>query len=285
MTIMRTSTSQPAVCLGSVCLRYSSGVMSRSESLQGHSLTAVMLMGTDRPALQRVPATQDSGDAGELLSRLEAVLFLAKEPLTSRKLAQFAGLEDGTQARTLIERLNAQYDESGRAFRVEEIAGGYQLLTRRKFSTWLRRLAHVPGEIRLSAPSLETLAVIAYRQPVLKADIDAIRGVNCGEILRQLMERDLVRISGRSEELGRPFLYVTTRRFLNLFGLHNLTDLPRAAAIRSAPVTPGPPLASLSADDEVASPSGQESSPEYTVGDGGSREMEQHGELESGHRS
>jgi segregation and condensation protein B len=259
--------------------------MSRSGSLQGRGLTAVMLMRTDWPAPQRVPATQGSGDAGELLSRLEAVLFLAKEPLTSRKLAQFAGLEDGTQARTLIERLNAQYDESGRAFRVEEIAGGYQLLTRRKFSTWLRRLAHVPGEIRLSAPSLETLAVIAYRQPVLKADIDAIRGVNCGEILRQLMERDLVRIGGRSEELGRPFLYVTTRRFLNLFGLHNLTDLPRAAAIRSAPVAPGPPLASLSADDEVASPSGQESSPEYTVGDGGSCEMGQHGELESGHRS
>jgi segregation and condensation protein B len=183
-------------------------------------------------------------------------------------------LEDGTQARTLIQRLNGRYDELGRAFRVEEIAGGYQLLTRRKFSAWLRRLAHVPGEIRLSAPSLETLAVIAYRQPVLKADIDAIRGVNCGEILRQLMERDLVRISGRSEELGRPFLYVTTRHFLNLFGLHNLNDLPRAAAIRSAPVMPGPPLALLAADVEGASPSGQESPPEYTVGDDGSSELE-----------
>jgi segregation and condensation protein B len=202
------------------------------------------------------------------LARLEAVLFLSKEPLTSRKLAQFAGLEDGTQARTLIQRLNRSYDESGRAFRVEEIAGGYQLLTRRKFSGWLRRLAHVPGEARVSPPALETLAVIAYRQPVLKADIEAIRGVNCGEILRQLMERDLVRISGRSEELGRPFLYATTRRFLNLFGLHSLEDLPRAASIRNSPVIPGPPLALLTPETgDGSSPSGQEAPYEYTVED------------------
>lgn len=201
-----------------------------------------------------------------MLARLEAVLFLAKEPMSSRKLAQFAALEDGTRTRTLIQRLNDEYDNAGRAFRVEEIAGGYQLLTRRNFSAWLRRLAHVPGETRLSAPALETLAVIAYRQPVLKADIDAIRGVNCGEILRQLMERELVRISGRSEELGRPFLYATTRRFLYLFGLHSLEDLPRSAPIRNAPVVPGPKLALIGGDaDGGIAPSGQESPPEYTV--------------------
>ena len=279
---MRTSISEPAIRLGSVCRRYAIFGTTRWARAATHGLSA---MAGDRayhavfPSAQR---PQDSRMAGEPLARLEAVLFLAKEPLTSRKLAQFAGLEDGTQARTLVEQLNAQYDESGRAFRVEEIAGGYQLLTRRKFSPWLRRLAHVPSEIRLSAPSLETLAVIAYRQPVLKADIDAIRGVNCGEILRQLMERDLVRISGRSEELGRPFLYVTTRRFLNLFGLHNLNDLPRAEAIRSAQVVPGPPLALLMADVEGASPSGEESSPEYTFDDDGGGEP---GELETGNRS
>ena len=176
------------------------------------------------------------------LLRLEAVLLLASEPLNSRKLSQYAGLADGTQARTLLRQLNAWYDEAGRAFRVEEVAGGYQLLSRRKFGKWLRRLAHVPGESRLSAPALETLAVIAYRQPVPRADIEAIRGVNCGEILRQLMERDLVRIGGRSEELGRPYLYATTRRFLNLFGLVSLEELPRAAELRAAPVTMGPPL-------------------------------------------
>jgi segregation and condensation protein B len=141
-------------------------------------------------------------------------------------------LADGTEARTLVRRLNQLYDESGRAFRVEEVAGGFRLLSRRQFAPWLRRLEHVPAEMRLSAPSLETLAVVAYRQPVLRADIEAIRGVSCGEILRQLMEKDLVRIGGRSEELGRPYLYTTTKRFLQLFGLQNLDQLPRAGALR-----------------------------------------------------
>lgn len=175
----------------------------------------------------------------ERLRRLEATLFLTREPLPSRRLAQYANLADATEARTLIARLNELYDESGRAFRVEEVAGGYQLLTRPKFATWLRRLGHVPAEVRLSAPGLETLAVIAYRQPVLRAEIEAVRGVNCGEILRLLMDRDLVRISGRSEELGRPYLYSTTKRFLQVFGLVDLEDLPRAETLRRP--ADGPP--------------------------------------------
>jgi segregation and condensation protein B len=133
----------------------------------------------------------------------------------------------------MIRRLNDLYDSSGRAFRVERVAGGYQLLTRAQFAGWVRRLEHVPRETRLSAPALETLAVIAYRQPVLRAEIDAIRGVNCGEILRQLMERDLVRIAGRSEDLGRPYLYATTRQFLRMFGLESLESLPRVQAMQS----------------------------------------------------
>lgn len=169
----------------------------------------------------------------ERLQRIEAVLFVAREPLSSRKLSDYANLADGTEARTLIRRLNTLYDESGRAFRVEEVAGGFQLLSRPKFASWLRRLSHVPPETRLSTPVLETLAVIAYRQPVLRADIEAIRGVNCGEILRQLMERDLVRISGRSHELGRPYLYSTTKRFLQLFGLSHIEKLPRVQGMRS----------------------------------------------------
>jgi segregation and condensation protein B len=181
----------------------------------------------------------------EELSRLEAVLLLAREPLSSRKLSQYANLADGTRARTLIRRLNEGYDGAGRAFRVEHLAGGYQLLTRRKFAAWLRRLAHIPGETRLSAPALETLAVIAYRQPVPRADIEAIRGVNCGEILRQLMERDLIRIGGRSEELGRPYLYSTTKRFLQIFGLANLDGLPRGDVLRDAPLPTHPPLLRL----------------------------------------
>ena len=184
--------------------------------------------------------TFDTGDSctspGCDLSRLEAVLFLAREPLNSRKLAQCANLADGTQARTLVRRLNEQYDAAGRAFRVEPVAGGYQLLTRRGLAPWLRRLAHVPTETRLSAPALETLAVIAYRQPVPRADIEAIRGVNCGEILRQLLERDLVKIGGRSPELGRPYLYATTKRFLELFGLNQIDELPHADQLRHSPL-------------------------------------------------
>jgi segregation and condensation protein B len=168
------------------------------------------------------------------LARLEAILFLAREPLNTRKLGRYANLADGTRARTLIRQLNERYDASGRAMRVQQVAGGYQLLTRAKLAPWLRRLAHVPGETRLSAPTLETLAVIAYRQPVPRADIEAIRGVNCGEILRQLMDRDLVRIGSRSEELGRPYLYATTKRFLELFGLNQIEELPRADQLKKS---------------------------------------------------
>jgi segregation and condensation protein B len=165
---------------------------------------------------------------------VEAVLLLAREPLSSRRVAQLAELEDGTAARTLIRRLNDLYDAAGRAFRVAEIAGGYQLLTRPRFAPWVRRLAGGGAEVRLSQPAMETLAVVAYRQPVLRAEIEAVRGVQCGEILRQLMERGMVRIVGRAEELGRPILYGTTRKFLQVFGLRHLDELPRAAILRRA---------------------------------------------------
>jgi len=174
----------------------------------------------------------------EALARLEAVLFVAGEPLGSRRLAQLASLADGTEARTLIHRLNRLYDEERSAFRVEEVAGGFQLLTRPPFGPWLRRVHRVPVEVRLSPPAMETLAVIAYRQPVSRAEIESIRGVHCGEILRQLMERDLIRITARSEDLGRPFLYATTKRFLQVFGLRDLDELPRAELLRSVPQSP-----------------------------------------------
>ena len=175
------------------------------------------------------------------LARLEAVLLMAREPLSSRKLAQFTSLADGTEARTLIRVLSRFYQQQGTAFRIEEVAGGFQLFARSQFGPWLRRLCQAPVEFRLSSPALETLAVVAYRQPVLRADVEAIRGVQSGEILRQLMERDLVRIVGRSPELGRPFLYGTTKRFLRIFGLRHLDDLPRVASLRPAVLTPAAP--------------------------------------------
>ncbi|HEV3417232.1 MAG TPA: SMC-Scp complex subunit ScpB, partial [Pirellulales bacterium] len=168
------------------------------------------------------------------LARVEAALFLAREPLASRKIAQLSSLADGTEARTLVRRLNQLYDQGGSAFRVEELAGGFQMLTRPIFGPWLRRLLQTPVETRLSPPAMETLAVIAYRQPVLRAEIEGIRGVQCGDILRQLMDRDLVRITSRSDDLGRPLLYGTTKRFLQIFGLRHLDELPLAADLRHA---------------------------------------------------
>ena len=151
------------------------------------------------PPADEITAAGGPTVRGTRLMRAEGVLFLAREPLGSRKLAQLAGLADGTKARTLVRTLNRLYDSRGSAFRVEEVAGGFQLMSRSKFAPWLRRLRGAAAEVRLSGPAMETLAVVAYRQPVIRAAIEAIRGVQCGEILRQLIERDLVRITGRSE--------------------------------------------------------------------------------------
>ena len=163
---------------------------------------------------------------GNKLARLEAVLFLAREPLSTRKLAKLAKLADGTQARTLIKQLAVLLDQRSSALHIVEVAQGVQLLTRPHLADWIRRLHGGAKEIRLSAPALETLAVVAYQQPIVRAEIEAIRGVQCGEILRVLMERDLLRIVGRAEELGRPFLYGTTKNFLQVFGLRRLEELP-----------------------------------------------------------
>lgn len=201
------------------------------------------------PAVYRlVPSTAgDPAALGELardaaLARVEAALFAADEPLTARRLAQVAGLADGTEARRLVRKLQGFYDQDGTAFQVEEIAGGFQLLTRPEYHTWLARVRRPGTEVKLTAAARETLAVVAYRQPIMRADIEAIRGVQCSEVLRQLMERGLVRIVGRHDSLGRPVLYGTTKKFLQVFGLRSLNDLPQVeqlpppgSAARQAP--------------------------------------------------
>jgi segregation and condensation protein B len=181
----------------------------------------------------RNPPSQADAPAAKL-ARLEAALFLAREPLSTRKLAELADLADGTEARSLVRELSKRLQRRGSAMAPVEVAHGVMLMTRPQLADWMAK-NHGPGEdIRLSAPALETLAVAAYRQPATRADIEAIRGVQCGEILRVLMERDLLRIVGRSEELGRPFLYGTTRRFLQVFGLGRLEQLPPVDQIRNA---------------------------------------------------
>ncbi|MCA9169603.1 MAG: SMC-Scp complex subunit ScpB [Planctomycetales bacterium] len=248
MKLSNSRLAPTAQLLHSCATRYLAPCRPRLSSIdasgnQGQHRVTRRWLACDKPS---VIGELDGEELEEKLGRAEAVLFLSREPLTSRKLAQYANLADGTEARTLVRRLNERLDQFGRSFRVQEVAGGFQLTTRRKFANWLRRLDYVPGHERLSAPALETLAIIAYRQPVMRADIEAIRGVSCGEVVNQLMTRDLVRVGGRSSELGRPYLYNTTKRFLQVFGLRSLEELPRAEAFRRAQVQP--PAAMLLGD-------------------------------------
>lgn len=190
------------------------------------------------PTTQTSPPPPVAETMTAKLERLEAILFLAREPLPSRKLAELADLADGTEARALVRELARRLRKRGSAMQPVEVAQGVQLLTRPQLADWLSRLHAPAAEIRLTAPALETLSVVAYRQPVTRAEIEAIRGVQCGEILRVLMERDFLRIVGRSDELGRPFWYGTTRKFLQVFGLRRLEQLPPVDQIRNA--TPPP---------------------------------------------
>ena len=201
------------------------------------------------PSRQQTPprrpaAAEDSLAPGpdrrsDELARLEAALYMAREPLSPRRLATLAQLADGTRARSLLKELKRLQESSGSAFRVEQIAGGFQLLTRAPFGPWVRRLLDSPPETRLSTAALETLAIVAYRQPVTRAEIEAIRGVGSEEMLRHLLDRDFVAIGGRTEELGRPNVYLTTRRFLKAFGLGRIEDLPPIEAFCGPEQPPG----------------------------------------------
>lgn len=202
------------------------------------------------PAVYRLAAAyQLEGQAegeqarGQALALVEAALLSADEPLTPRKLAQAAGLADVAEARRLVRKLQALYEQDQSAFQVEEIAGGFQLLTRTQFHSWLVRLRRAGNDMRLTAAMRETLAIVAYRQPIMRADIEAIRGVHTGEVLHQLLEKGLIRIAGRHPSLGRPVLYGTTKKFMQVFGLKNLKDLPQVANLQPPAKPPDRPSA------------------------------------------
>jgi segregation and condensation protein B len=161
------------------------------------------------------------------LAMLEALLLSTHHPLTAGRLAELLDLDSTKPIRKAIKSLNEQYASGGRAFRIEQVAGGYQILTMPEFGEALKKLHQKEADAKLTKAALETLAIIAYKQPVLRADLEAIRGCACGETIRSLMEKHLVKIAGRAEEPGRPILYGTTKRFLELFGLNNLRDLPQ----------------------------------------------------------
>lgn len=171
------------------------------------------------------------------MARLEAVLFVTDEAVPLKRLLQLATLADFAEALELINRLNTAYDASGSSFRIERVATGYRLLTRREFVLWLDKLHQRQATLKLTPPMLETLAIVAYRQPLTRADLEAVRGVQSAEMLKQLMERELVRIAGEDDSLGRPFLYETTRKFLELYGLQSLNELPLAERLRRSKPT------------------------------------------------
>jgi len=159
---------------------------------------------------------------------LEALLIAADQPAPAARLARIlGGGVDTRRVRKLVDALRAEYDAQGRAFQIEEIAEGYQILTRPEYREWVAGLRKSRREDRLTPSAIETVAIVAFKQPVLRAEVDDIRGVHTGPVLRSLLERGLVKIVGRRNVPGRPILYGTTRRFLNVFGLRSLKALPR----------------------------------------------------------
>jgi len=167
-----------------------------------------------------------------LLQVLEAILFSTDIPLSAGKLAEIVGLDSTKPIKQTIEDLNALYDQRQAAYRIEERAGGYQLLTLPQYAQYIERLVRKKDEGRLTPASLEALAIVAYKQPLTRAGVEVIRGVACGEVLRSLMEHNLVKIVGRRRRNRPPMLYGTTRYFLEVFGLANLKDLPKADALK-----------------------------------------------------
>jgi segregation and condensation protein B len=178
---------------------------------------------------------------------IEALLFAAQKPLTARELVgaiKGAGAEDElrpnefaktteAQVAAALEQLKIEYGQQGRAFQLAEKAEGWQLVSDPAYAPWVRQLFPTVKPARLTPPSLETLAIVAYRQPITRADVEAVRGVAVDGVLQNLMERGLVKIAGRAEVPGRPLLYETTQFFLEHFGLRDLDELPNAEELRT----------------------------------------------------
>jgi segregation and condensation protein B len=156
---------------------------------------------------------------------VEAVVLASPEPIAPSRIAELIPRCNPSQVRALVKELNDEYAASRRAFEIWEVAGGYQLRSLPEFAPYLKQLQTIRA-LRLSQAALETVSIVAYRQPVTRAEIEHVRGVDVGAVLRSLLDRQLVRIAGHREVPGRPIVYATTRRFLEVFGLAKLGDLP-----------------------------------------------------------
>jgi segregation and condensation protein B len=156
---------------------------------------------------------------------IESLLFVAEEPLTVDRIKSILTHAETAEIRSAAAELSAEYEKRQGGFYLDEVAGGYQIRTRPEYTEWIKKLIQ-PKPLRLSKPALETLVIIAYKQPIIRSDIEHIRGVDCGGVLRVLLERKLIRVLGRKEIAGRPLIYATTKRFLEIFDLKSLKDLP-----------------------------------------------------------
>ena len=165
-------------------------------------------------------------------SVVEAILFASDEPITAGRLVDIVEVGGVKEIKEAVEKLNEKYRHMNSAFRVEEIAGGLQMMTLSNYNHWLKKLIRVRGDTKLTQAALETLAIVAYKQPIIRADVEAIRGVGSGEMIRSLMYKGLVKIAGRAEVLGRPLMYGTTKKFLEVFGLGSLKDLPKIEELK-----------------------------------------------------
>ncbi len=168
----------------------------------------------------------------DLKNIIESLLFVAEEPLSSEQIKQVLSLADTKMIRQTLNELIADYEERQGAFTLHEVAGGYQFRSRPDYVPWIKRLLQ-PKPSRLSKAALETLAIIAYKQPMIRSDVEHLRGVDCGGVLRMLLERKLIRVLGRKEIPGRPLIYATTKQFLQVFDLKNLKDLPSPREIEA----------------------------------------------------
>lgn len=162
---------------------------------------------------------------------VEALIFAADVPLSAEQMREVVEEATPSQIRKAVEALNVEYSQTNRSFHVVAVAGGFQMVTRDTYSQWVKKLFHKRIKMRLSQAALETLSVIAFKQPVSKTDVSAIRGVNCDGVVKTLLERKLITISGRAEGPGRPLLYKTTKEFLITMGVNSLDDLPKPREI------------------------------------------------------
>lgn len=168
----------------------------------------------------------------QLKQMLEAVLFTCDDPLPLSKFKDVVPDAKPDEIREALAQLKSDYDATGRSFTLEEIAGGYQLLTRPQYADIIAKLRKSKADRKLSTAALETLAIIAYKQPIKRVDLEAIRGAASGELIRALMERNLVKIAGREDVPGSPLQYGTSKDFLDSFGLKSLEDLPRPEEVK-----------------------------------------------------